>query len=309
MDLKNKRIYVAGHNGMVGRALVGRLATENCDILTVERSVVDLRNQDALDVWLKNNKPDLIILAAAKVGGIYANNSFPVDFLYDNLMIAANVINSAKKYDVQKLLFLGSSCIYPRNSPQPIQENSLLTSSLEPTNQWYAIAKIAGLKLIDAYRIQHGCDFISCMPTNLYGPFDNYDLQSSHVLPALLRKIHEAKLNNQQYVSIWGTGTPRREFLYVDDLADACVYLIKHYSENATINIGVGQDITINELAKTIAEIIGFDGKFIYDNSMPDGAPQKLLNVSALQALGWKVKTDLQTGIKHCYADYLRRIK
>lgn len=307
VNLVGKRVYIAGHNGMVGRSLVRRLATEDCEILTVDRNKVDLCCQNVVDLWLKQNKPDIIILAAAKVGGINANNKFPVDFLYNNLMIAANIINSAKKYDVQKLLFLGSSCIYPRNAVQPIQESALLTSSLEPTNQWYAIAKIAGLKLTEAYRNQYGCDFISCMPTNLYGPFDNYDLQNSHVLPALLRKIHEAKKNNQSYVSIWGTGTPRREFLYVDDLADACIYLIKYYSDGTTINVGVGTDITISELAKTIAKIVDFNGEFIYDTTMPDGAPQKLLNIKALQNLGWSAKTDLGTGIKMCYADYLRR--
>lgn len=308
IDLNNKRIYIAGHNGMVGRALVRRLATEHCNILTIERNKVDLRNQLAVTTWIKHNKPDIIIIAAAKVGGILANQTLPANFLYDNLMIACNIINAAKEYSVEKLLFLGSSCIYPKNAPQPIEETALLSSSLEPTNEWYAIAKIAGLKLIEAYRKQYDCNFISCMPTNLYGTFDNYDLQSSHVLPALLRKIHEAKLNNKPQISIWGTGTPKREFLYVDDLADACIHLIKHYSENTTINIGVGKDITINELAKTIAKIIGYNGTFIYDNKMPDGPPQKLLNINKLTRLGWSAKTDLSTGIKLCYEDYLRKI-
>jgi len=306
--LNNKRVFVAGHNGMVGRALVRRLATENCEILTVDRSAVDLREQTATQTWFQKNKPDVVFLAAATVGGIHANRSKPAKFLYDNLMIASNAIHAAYQCGVQKLLFLGSSCIYPKHAPQPMQEDALLTGSLEPTNEWYAIAKIAGLKLAEAYRQEFGADFISCMPTNLYGPFDNYDLQNSHVLPALLRKIIEAKQQNQQQVTLWGTGKPRREFLFVDDLADACVYLMQHYSDPKTINIGVGTDITIAELAKTIANIIGFQGEFRYDTTMPDGTPQKLLDVSRLETLGWKAKTDLQTGIKLTYEDYLRRV-
>lgn len=306
-SLNNKRVYVAGHNGMVGSALVRRLANENCEILTVDRKQVDLRDQTAITAWLAQNKPDVIFLAAATVGGIHANRSKPAQFLYNNLMIASNIIHGAKECGVQKLLFLGSSCIYPRNASQPITEEALLTGSLEPTNEWYAIAKIAGLKLAESYRQEYGCDFISCMPTNLYGLLDNYDLENSHVLPALLRKIHEAKQQNQKAVTLWGTGKPRREFLFVDDLADACVYLIKHYSDPKTINIGTGKDLMISELAETIAEVLDFKGEFTYDTSMPDGTPQKLLDISRLKALSWAAKTNLQTGIKFTYEDYLRR--
>jgi len=306
-SLDNKRVYVAGHNGMVGSALVRRLANENCEILTVDRKQVDLRDQTAITAWLAQNKPDVIFLAAATVGGIHANRSKPAQFLYNNLMIASNIIHAAKECGVQKLLFLGSSCIYPRNASQPITEEALLTGSLEPTNEWYAIAKIAGLKLTESYRQEYGCDFISCMPTNLYGPLDNYDLENSHVLPALLRKIHEAKHQNQKTVTLWGTGKPRREFLFVDDLADACVYLIKHYSDSKTINIGTGTDFMISELAETIAEVLGFKCEFTYDTSMPDGTPQKLLDISRLKALNWVAKTNLQTGIKFTYEEYLRR--
>lgn len=306
-SLDNKRVYVAGHNGMVGSALVRRLANENCEILTVDRKQVDLRDQTATTAWLTQNKPNVIFLAAATVGGIHANRSKPAQFLYNNLMIASNIIHAAKECGVQKLLFLGSSCIYPRNASQPIAEEALLTGSLEPTNEWYAIAKIAGLKLAESYRQEYGCDFISCMPTNLYGPLDNYDLENSHVLPALLRKIHEAKQQNQKAVTLWGTGKPRREFLFVDDLADACVYLIKHYSEPRTINIGTGEDMMISKLAETIAEVLGFKGEFTYDTSMPDGTPQKLLDISRLKALNWVAKTNLQTGIKLTYKEYLGR--
>lgn len=308
-SLKNKRIFVAGHKGMVGRALVRRLASENCEILTVDRPEVDLREQTAVRAWLAKTKPEVIFLAAATVGGIQANRSRPAQFLYDNLMIASNIIHAAHEQGVQKLLFLGSSCIYPKHAPQPMQEEVLLTGSLEPTNQWYAIAKIAGLKLIEAYRQEYGCDFISCMPTNLYGPFDNYDLEKSHVLPALLRKIVEATQSKQTQVTLWGTGKPRREFLFVEDLADACVYLMQHYSDPKTINIGVGYDISIAELAQTIAGIVGFEGEFTYDTSMPDGTPQKLLDVRRLSNLGWKAQTDLHTGIKLTHEDYLRRIQ
>ena len=306
-SLDNKRVYVAGHNGMVGSALVRRLANENCEILTVDHKQVDLRDQVASAAWIAQNKPDVIFLAAATVGGIHANRSRPAQFLYNNLMIASNMIHAAKECGVQKLLFLGSSCIYPRNASQPIKEEALLTGSLEPTNEWYAIAKIAGLKLTESYRQEYGCDFISCMPTNLYGPLDNYDLENSHVLPALLRKIHEAKQQNQKAVTLWGTGKPRREFLFVEDLADACVYLIKHYSDARTINIGTGKDMMISKLAETIAEVLDFKGEFTYNTSMPDGTPQKLLDISRLTALNWAAKINLQTGIKLTYEDYLRR--
>lgn len=306
-SLNNKRVYIAGHNGMVGRALMRRLATENCEIIKADRKEVDLRDQQAVSKWLVQNKPDVIFLAAATVGGIHANRSKPAKFLYDNLMIASNIIHAAKECGVQKLLFLGSSCIYPRNATQPMQEAALLTGSLEPTNEWYAIAKIAGLKLTEAYRKEYGCDFISCMPTNLYGPFDNYDLENSHVLPALLRKIHEAKQKNQKSVTLWGSGKPRREFLFVDDLADACVHLINHYADSQTINIGVGKDMSITSLAETIARVIEYSGEFNYDTTMPDGTPQKLLDISRIKALDWEAKTTLETGITLTYEDYLRR--
>jgi GDP-L-fucose synthase len=306
--LNRKRIWVAGHTGMVGSALMRRLAKEDCEILTVNRTELDLCNQDATFAWIKKNRPEAIFLAAARVGGIQANREFPAAFLYDNLTIASNIIHAAKVHNVQKLLFLGSSCIYPRLAPQPISESSLLTNSLEPTNQWYAIAKIAGLKMVEAYRIQYGCDFISCMPTNLYGLNDHYDLQNSHVLPALIRKIHDAKQNNLNDVTLWGTGRPRREFLYVDDLADACVHLMQYYSKEEPVNVGMGSDVTIAELADIIATVIGYKGGFRYDTSMPDGTPQKLLNIDRLAALGWKAKTDLQTGIQLTYEEYLERI-
>lgn len=307
-SLQGKRIFVAGHKGMVGSALVRRLEQENCEILTITKEKVDLRNQEAVFSWFKQNQPEVVFLAAAIVGGINANRSKPADFIYDNLAIATNVIHAAKMFDVQKLLFLGSSCIYPRLAPQPMPESSLLTGSLEPTNQWYAIAKIAGLKMIEAYRQQYQSDFISCMPTNLYGPNDHYDLQNSHVLPSLLRKIHEAKENCDKTVTIWGTGQPKREFLYVDDLADACIYLIKHYSSSEIVNVGYGEDMTIAKLAETIGLVVGYAGQFVYDSSMPDGTPQKLLDVSRLNSLGWRAKTDFQTGVRLTYDDYLSRI-
>ncbi len=306
-SLEGKKVYVAGHMGMVGRALTRRLATEKCEILTVTRQQVDLKNQAAVNQWMNQHKPDVIFLAAATVGGIHANRSYPAQFLYDNLMINSNIIHAAYENKAQKLLFLGSSCIYPRNAAQPIQETALLTGSLESTNEWYAIAKIAGLKLTEAYRQQYGCDFISCMPTNLYGPFDNYDLQNSHVLPALLRKMHEAKQKNAKEVILWGTGTPKREFLFVDDLADACIFLTKHYSDAQPINIGTGEDLSISTLADIIASIVQFKGKCVFDSSMPDGTPRKLLDVSRLQALGWQAKTSLQDGIPITYQDFLRR--
>jgi len=304
-SLTGKRVYIAGHNGMVGRALHKRLLTENCDIITSDRRTLNLKNQTAVNEWMAQTKPEVIFLAAAKVGGIEANRRFPAEFLYENLMIASHIIHAAYETGVQKLLFLGSSCIYPKITPQPISENALLSGSLEPTNQWYAIAKIAGLKLAEAYREQYGCDFISCMPTNLYGPHDHYDLQTSHVIPALIRKIHEAKEKNEKEVTLWGTGTPKREFLYVDDLADACLYLMKHYSDPKTMNVGVGEDISIAELATAIAEVIGYPGDFIYDTTMPDGTPRKQLDVSRLTALGWKATTDLKTGIERTYQDFL----
>jgi len=300
-DLKGKRVWVAGHRGMVGSAIVRRLAAEQCDIITVGRDELDLRRQDDVANWLSAQKPDAVFVAAATVGGIQANNTRPAEFLYDNLVIETNIIHAAKTAGVQKLTFLGSACIYPRLAEQPMAEDALLTGPLEPTNEWYAIAKIAGIKLCDAYRRQYGCDFISAMPNNLYGPGDNFDLESSHVVPALIRKIHEAKMANSDTVSIWGTGKPLREYLFVDDCADAIVFLMKHYSAEGHVNMGSGQEISIGELAGQIAGIVGFKGGFEFDNSRPDGAPRKLLDVSLITALGWRAETSLKEGIKTTY--------
>lgn len=303
--LTGKRIYVAGHHGMVGSAIVRRLASEDCEVLTAGRDQVDLKRQDQVERWISANRPDVIVLAAAKVGGILANATFPADFLYDNLMIEANVFEAAYRNGVTKLLFLGSSCIYPKFAPQPIPEDALLTGPLEPTNEWYAIAKITGIKLAQAYRRQHESDFISAMPTNLYGPGDNFDLNSSHVLPALIRKAHEAKQANAPNITIWGTGTPRREFLHVDDCADACVHLIKTYSDSDHVNVGFGEDITIVELAQLICAVVGFDGEILTDPTKPDGTPRKLMSVSRMQATGWKPSIDLSTGISAVYDWFL----
>lgn len=297
-SLKGRRVFVAGHRGMVGSALVRRLAEEECELLSVSRGAVDLRCQGAVERWFDEYRPEAVFLAAARVGGIYNNDIRPGDFLYDNLAIATNVIEASRRSGVAKLLFLGSSCIYPRLAPQPMPESCLLSGPLEPTNQWYAIAKIAGLKLCQAYRRQYGCDFVSVMPTNLYGPNDNFDLLSSHVLPALLAKIDTASREGRDAVEIWGSGEPRREFLHVDDLADAVVFLMKTWSDEEPINIGTGTDVTIAELARLIAEIAGFDGRFVFDASKPDGTPRKLLDVSKLTALGWRPLIDLKTGIR-----------
>ena len=299
--LKGRRVFIAGHRGMVGSALVRRLAQEECELLSVSRDTVDLRNQAAVDRWFDEHRPEAVFLAAARVGGIHQNETHPADFLYDNLAIATNVIEASRRTSVAKLLFLGSSCIYPRLAPQPMPESCLLSGPLEPTNQWYAIAKIAGLKLCQAYRRQHGCDFVSVMPTNLYGPNDNFDLLSSHVLPALLAKIDTAVRQNRDAVEIWGSGRPRREFLHVDDLADAVVFLMKTWSDEEPINIGTGTDVTISELARLIAEIVGFTGRFVFDASKPDGTPRKLLDVSRLTALGWQPRIDLKAGIRQTY--------
>lgn len=300
-DLSGKRVLVAGYRGMVGSALVRRLASEHCTILTLGRDTVDLRRQTEVERWMTTERPQALILAAAKVGGIVANDTAPADFLYDNLMIEANLIQSAHAVGVEKLLFLGSSCIYPKMAPQPIAEDALLTGPLEPTNEWYAIAKIAGLKLCQAYRRQHGCDFVSAMPTNLYGPGDNYDLRGSHVLPALLRKVHEAKRRNRETITLWGTGTPYREFLHVDDLADACVHLIKTYSEEGPINVGSGQELTIRALAETISEVLGWQGQLVFDTTKPDGTPRKRLDTTRLEALGWRPRIGLREGIEGAY--------
>lgn len=305
-SLAGKRVYVAGHRGMVGGAMVRRLAGEDCEILTAPREV-DLRDQAAVRMWFAQNRPDLVVLAAAKVGGIHANDSYPGEFLYDNLMIEANVIEAARQTGAERLLFLGSSCIYPKFAPQPIAEDSLLTGPLEPTNEWYAIAKIAGIKLCQAYRRQYGCSYISAMPTNLYGPGDNYHPENSHVLPALIRKAHEAKLAGAASFEIWGTGTPRREFLHVDDLADACAFLLKHYDEAEPINVGSGSDLPIGELAELVARVVGFAGKVTRDTTKPDGTPRKLMHSGRLAALGWQPRIGLEAGIANAYADYLAR--
>jgi GDP-L-fucose synthase len=307
-DLTGKRIWVAGHRGMVGGAVVRRLASEDCEVIAAGREVVDLVDQKAVHDWMAATKPDAIVLAAAKVGGIHANDTYPVDFLYENLMIEANIIHAAHDGDVERLLFLGSSCIYPKFADQPIQEASLLTGELEPTNEWYAIAKIAGLKLVQAYRKQHGRDWISAMPTNLYGPGDNYDLTTSHVLPALLRKFHEAKERGDKEVVIWGTGTPKREFLHCDDLADALVFLLRHYSDDQHVNVGSGHEVTIKELAVTIAEVVGYDAALTWDTTKPDGTPRKLMDSARLHGLGWNNARDLKDGIAQTYADWITNV-
>lgn len=301
---KKDKIFVAGHRGMVGSAIVRKLQQEGFANLVVRTSAeLDLRSQDSVDVFFKEYKPDYVFLAAAKVGGIVANNTYRAEFLYDNLMIQNNVIHSSYKHSVTKLLFLGSSCIYPKFAEQPIKEEYLLTGTLEQTNEPYAIAKIAGLKLCEAYRSQYGSNFISAMPTNLYGPNDNYDLQNSHVLPALLRKMIVAKRTQQPAVEIWGSGTPRREFLHVDDLADACYFLMQEYDGTEWMNIGVGEDVSIKELAELIKEIVGYEGELQFNTSKPDGTPRKLLDVSRLQNRGWKAKIDLRKGIQDVYEE------
>ena len=301
-SLRGKRIFVAGHRGMVGAAITRRLQSENCEILTAGRDQIDLRQQAAVDQWMKATRPDCVIVAAARVGGILANDTYPADFLYDNLMIEANLIHAAFQNRVEKLLFLGSSCIYPKLAEQPMREDQLLTGPLEPTNEWYAIAKIAGIKLCQAYRKQHGCNFISAMPTNLYGPGDNYDLNSSHVIPALMRKTHDAKISGKPDIEIWGTGAPRREFLYVDDLADALVFLLNNYDGADHVNVGIGDDLTIRELALAIQRAVGYQGGLKFDTSKPDGTPRKLMNVDRLSALGWKAQTSLEDGLVKAYA-------
>jgi GDP-L-fucose synthase len=299
---KTSKIYVAGHNGMVGSAIVRRLKKEGYNDLILRSSKqLDLRNQQAVADFFKEEKPAYVFLAAAKVGGIIANDTFRAEFLYDNLMIQSNIIQHSFLNGVNKLMFLGSSCIYPKMAPQPLKEEYLLTGLLEHTNEPYAIAKIAGIKMCDAYRDQYGCNFISVMPTNLYGPNDNYDLKTSHVLPALLRKIHEAKEKGDERVAVWGTGTPRREFLHVDDLADACYFLMENYNECGLINIGVGHDLSISELATLIKGIVGFEGEIFYDTSKPDGTPRKLMDVSKLNSLGWKASIQLEAGIRSVY--------
>jgi len=306
--LKGKRIFVAGHRGMVGSALVRRLAREDCEVLAVARSELDLLDQAGVRRWMSEHRPDAVVMAAAKVGGILANDTLPVDFLYENLVVQTNIVEAALRSEVQKLLFLGSSCIYPKFAPQPIPEEALLTGPLEPTNEWYAVAKIAGLKLCQAYRRQHGVDYISAMPTNLYGPGDNFDLASSHVVPALMRKAHEAKRAGDKAIAVWGSGRPRREFLHVDDAADALVWLLENYSDDSHVNVGSGEDITIAELARTIVSVAGAEAEITFDPTKPDGTPRKLMDVSRLFATGWRPHYSLRGGLEQTYAWFLDHV-
>src|SRR6476620_5478110 len=305
-ELKGKRVFVAGHRGMVGSALVRRLDQENVELLTAGRGEVDLRDQAAVSGWFASKRPQAVFLAAAKVGGIVANNTLRAEFIYDNLIIATNVIHAAHTSGTEKLMFLGSSCIYPKLAPQPLREDSMLTGPLEPTNEPYAIAKIAGIKMVEAYRSQYSSDFINVMPTNLYGPGDNYHPECSHVVAALIRRFHEAKISGASNVVVWGTGTPRREFLYVDDMADACIHLMKTYSDHALVNIGTGEDISIAEFARVVAATVGYTGGISFDPSRPDGTPRKLLDVGRLAKLGWRAKTTLEEGIGLAYEAYLK---
>jgi GDP-L-fucose synthase len=307
-SLSGKRVWVAGHRGMVGSAIARRLETEGCEILTAARQQLDLTRQAETEDWMAVARPHAVFLAAGRVGGIHANDSYPADFIYDNLAIEANIIHAAYKIGVEKLLFLGSSCIYPRAAAQPMTESALLTGPLEPTNEWYAIAKIAGIKLCQAYRRQHRRDFISAMPTNLYGPGDNFHPQNSHVPAALLRRFHEAKAARAGEVTVWGTGTPRREFMFVEDAADACVHLMKHYSGEAHVNVGTGSDVSIAEFAQLVRTTVGFEGRITFDTGRPDGAPRKVMDVSALEALGWTAPTGLAQGLGRYYAWFLANI-
>ena len=303
--LKGKRVWVAGHRGMVGSALLRRLVDEDCEIITAGREEVDLLRQKDVEEWVADARPEAVFLAAAKVGGIYANDRWPADFIYQNLMIEANIIHAAHLYGVEKLLFLGSSCIYPKLAPQPISEDSLLSGPLEFTNEWYAVAKIAGIKLCQAYRKQHCKDFISAMPTNLYGPGDNFDLVTSHVAAALLVKTHRAKVDGDNEIEIWGTGTPKREFLHVDDLADGLVFLMQYYSDATHINVGSGDEVTIRDLAQAIGETVGYTGEYTFDTNKPDGTPRKLMDSARIHDLGWRAPTALKDGMARTYAWYL----
>lgn len=304
------KIYVAGHRGLVGSAIVRNLEAKGYkNIICRTHKELDLTNQEAVRTFFEEERPDYVFLAAAKVGGIHANNTYPADFIYDNLMIQNNVIKAAHDFEVKKLLFLGSTCIYPKMAPQPIKEEYLLTGALEETNEAYAIAKIAGLEMCKFFKRQYGDNFISCMPTNLYGPNDNFDLKNSHVLPALIRKFHEAKVNNSEVVEVWGTGTPLREFLYVDDMADACVFLMENYEGEQHVNIGTGEEVSIRELAETIKKVVGFEGELVFNTDMPDGTPRKLTTVDKLHGLGWKHKVSLNEGIKLAYNWFLENYK
>lgn len=306
--LAGRRVWVAGHRGMAGSAIVRRLAREDCEIITATRSELDLLRQADVDAWMADKKIEAVFLAAATVGGIMANATRPAEFLYENLVIETNVIHASWRTGVKKLLFLGSSCIYPRMAQQPMREEELLTGALEPTNEWYAIAKIAGIKLCQAYRRQYGCDFVSVMPTNLYGPGDRYDAEGGHVVAALIMKIHAAKIASSPTVELWGTGSPRREFLFSEDLADACLFVMKNYSGEAFLNVGTGQDMSVLELAQTIARIIGWQGTFTFDPSKPDGTPRKVMNVSRLRDLGWSAKTDFEAGMEQAYKWYVANL-
>lgn len=307
---KQAKVYVAGHSGLVGSAIVRRLQEDGFENLLLRRSrELDLCEQQAVREFFSAEKPDYVILAAAKVGGILANDTYPAEFLYDNLMMEANVIHAAYQYDVKKLLALGSTCIYPRMAPQPLREDSLLTGPLEPTNEWYAVAKIAGIKLCQAYRKQYGCNFIAAMPTNLYGRGDNFDLEKSHVLPALIRKFHDAKLEKQATVTVWGTGKPLREFLYVDDLADACMFLLENYDDKEVVNIGVGKDISIGDAASIVQDVVGFEGEIVYDTSKPDGTPRKLVDTTKINDLGWKAGMGFREGVEKTYRWFLDNIE
>jgi GDP-L-fucose synthase len=307
-ELTGRKIWVAGHRGMAGSAIVRRLGQENCEIVTASRGELDLLRQADVHAWLAGEKIDVVFLAAATVGGIMANTTRPAEFLYENLVIATNVIHAAKDAGVKKLVFLGSSCIYPRMAQQPMREEDLLTGALEPTNEWYAIAKIAGIKLCEAFRRQYGCDFVSVMPTNLYGPGDRYDAQAGHVVAALIMKIHAAKMANSSTVELWGSGTPKREFLFSEDLADACIFVAKNYSGERFLNVGTGREMTILELAESIARIAGWQGTFTFDRSKPDGMPRKVMDVSRLSALGWSAPNDFETGMKEAYRWYAKNV-
>jgi GDP-L-fucose synthase len=304
-ELADKRVYVAGHQGMVGSAIVRRLQGSGCEVVTASRSEVDLERQDEAERFLADTAPHVVIVAAAKVGGIHANSTYPADFISENIAIARNLIHGAYKSGVQKLLFLGSSCIYPRLAPQPMREEELLGGPLEPTNEWYAVAKIAGIKLCQAYRRQYGVDFISVMPTNLYGPGDNYHPENSHVIAALIRRFHQSKTEGAPRTTVWGTGSPCREFLFVDDLADACLFGLQRYSDEMHLNVGSGEEVTIAELARLVAEIVGYRGRVVFDSSRPDGTPRKLLDVTRLNALGWRPRTSLRDGLAQTYAAFV----
>jgi GDP-L-fucose synthase len=306
-DLSGKQIYVAGHAGMVGSAVVRRLGKIPCEIITAGRNSLDLERQEQVEAFLAARRPDVVIVAAAKVGGIHANDAYPAEFISENLAIARNIIHASHKLAVRKLLFLGSSCIYPKLARQPMREEELLSGPLEPTNQWYAVAKIAGVKLCQAYRRQYGDDFISAMPTNLYGPGDNYHSENSHVVAALIRRFHNAKQEQAPSVPVWGTGTPLREFLFVDDLADACAFILEHYSDEQHVNVGSGEELTIAQFAKLVAEIVGYQGQLVFDASRPDGVPRKLLDSGKLAAMGWRARTPLRAGLAHAYSAFLAR--